>query len=388
MTTEEKRKQLMIAGIERKRLHKQKTAKRKKRIASFSIACVFAFSAFSAFEAASAKEITITEINEFEGKNESKTIKTHDSKVSGVLDKNGLKLGDSDKINISVDSSLKDNTDIVITRGKKITIKTPEEEKAVTITKADTNDALIEAGYTPGENDEIKTNGNTLADSDVIEVVTVTAENRTVESDVSFDTEYVDDPDMYEGDTRLVKEGVKGTKTTYYKVTYKNGTETDSDSTSEEVTKEPVNRVIARGTKKKATASPSTAKPSSTKSASTSAAAQANDSGKTINGMSYSKKITMTATAYTTQPSENGGYTVSAMGNSLRRGIVAIDPSVVPLGSKVYVTSTDGSWVYGTASAEDTGGAIKGNRIDLCMGSSMAESDDFGRRSCIVYILN
>ena len=90
------------------------------------------------------------------------------------------------------------------------------------------------------------------------------------------------------------------------------------------------------------------------------------------------------ATAYSTSPSENGGYTVSAMGNPLGYGIVAVDPSVVPLGSKVYVTSADGSWSYGVASAEDTGGAIKGNKIDLCYGSN---ANDFGRRSCVVYIL-
>ena len=95
----------------------------------------------------------------------------------------------------------------------------------------------------------------------------------------------------------------------------------------------------------------------------------------------------MTATAYSTSPSENGGYTVSAMGNSLGYGIVAVDPSVVPLGSKVYVESTDGTWTYGVASAEDTGGAIKGNRIDLCYEGSVASVNTFGRRSCNVYIL-
>ena len=95
----------------------------------------------------------------------------------------------------------------------------------------------------------------------------------------------------------------------------------------------------------------------------------------------------MTATAYSTSPSENGGYTVSALGNPLGFGIVAVDPSIIPLGSKVYVTSTDGSWTYGVASAEDTGGAIKGNRIDLCFNGTVSEVNKFGRKSCIVYVL-
>ena len=111
------------------------------------------------------------------------------------------------------------------------------------------------------------------------------------------------------------------------------------------------------------------------------------DSGKTINGMRYKKKITMTATAYSTSPSENGGYTVSALGNPLGFGIVAVDPSIIPLGSKVYVTRADGSWTYGVASAEDTGGAIKGNRIVLCFNGTLSEVNKFGRKSCIVYVL-
>jgi 3D (Asp-Asp-Asp) domain-containing protein len=75
------------------------------------------------------------------------------------------------------------------------------------------------------------------------------------------------------------------------------------------------------------------------------------------------------------------------MGNQLGYGIVAVDPSVIPLGSKVYVTSADGSWTYGVASAEDTGGAIKGNKIDLCYSGSSSDVNGFGRRSCVVYIL-
>lgn len=107
----------------------------------------------------------------------------------------------------------------------------------------------------------------------------------------------------------------------------------------------------------------------------------------TIDGMSYSRRIDMTATAYSTAPEENGGYSVSAMGGPLGYGVVAVDPNVIPLGSTVYVTAPDGSWSYGVASAEDTGGAIKGNRIDLCY-ESAGEVDRFGRRGCVVYVLN
>ena len=112
----------------------------------------------------------------------------------------------------------------------------------------------------------------------------------------------------------------------------------------------------------------------------------AGSSGGIIDGMNYSRRIDMTATAYSTAPEENGGYSVSAMGSPLGYGIVAVDPSVIPLGSTVYVTSDDGSWSYGVASAEDTGGAIKGNRIDLCYDTT-GDVSWFGRRGCVVYVL-
>ena len=68
------------------------------------------------------------------------------------------------------------------------------------------------------------------------------------------------------------------------------------------------------------------------------------------------------------------------LGTPLRYGVVAVDPKVIPLGTKLYIEG------YGYAVAEDTGGAIKGNRIDLCF-TSRAQADNFGRRNVKVYIL-
>ena len=182
-------------------------------------------------------------------------------------------------------------------------------------------------------------------------------------------------------------EGYDGNIEKKYKIMYQNDAEVSRELVSENVTLEPENTVIARGTKP--TPAPTVA-PKSTPAPSTGASYAGNtfsESNGTIDGHSYSRKITMTATAYSTSPSENGGHTSSALGTPLRRGIVAVDPKIIPLGSTVYVTSTDGSWNYGVASAEDTGGAIKGNRIDLCYDST-STSHSFGKQSCIVYVLD
>ncbi len=79
-----------------------------------------------------------------------------------------------------------------------------------------------------------------------------------------------------------------------------------------------------------------------------------------------------------------GNYT--ATGKIAQRGYVAVDPSVIPLGTKMFICSADGSYIYGYAQAEDTGSAVKGNIVDLHM-DSYEECIIFGRRDMIAYII-
>lgn len=104
---------------------------------------------------------------------------------------------------------------------------------------------------------------------------------------------------------------------------------------------------------------------------------QAQSSPKNVSG----RTITMRSTAYTSDPAENGGYSTTAMGTAIRYGVAAVDPRVIPLGTRLYIEG------YGYARAEDTGGAIKGNRIDLVFGSK-SQSNNWGRRTVRVTILN
>ena len=104
---------------------------------------------------------------------------------------------------------------------------------------------------------------------------------------------------------------------------------------------------------------------------------QAQSAPKNVSG----RTITMRSTAYTSDPSENGGYSTTAMGTAIRYGVAAVDPNVIPLGTRLYIEG------YGYARAEDTGGAIKGNKIDLVFGSK-SQSNNWGRRTVRVTILN
>ena len=94
----------------------------------------------------------------------------------------------------------------------------------------------------------------------------------------------------------------------------------------------------------------------------------------------------MVATAYTAGPESTGkspgmpGYGITATGMRVKPGVIAVDPRVIPLGTYVYVRG------YGYSIAADTGGAIKGNRIDVYM-KTLREAYQWGRRTVNVYIL-
>ncbi len=92
----------------------------------------------------------------------------------------------------------------------------------------------------------------------------------------------------------------------------------------------------------------------------------------------WKTKLNMVASAYSAQDPGNGSHT--ANGNKLRHGLVAVDPDIIPLGTELYIEG------YGYAVADDTGGAIRGNHIDLAM-DTREEALNFGRQDVVVYIL-
>ena len=93
----------------------------------------------------------------------------------------------------------------------------------------------------------------------------------------------------------------------------------------------------------------------------------------------YSRSLIMKASAYSAYDPGNGNYTYG--GNLLRKGLVAVDPAVIPLGTRLYIQG------YGYAVADDIGGAIKGNRIDLAF-DSRREALNFGVQRVTVYVVD
>ncbi len=189
-------------------------------------------------------------------------------------------------------------------------------------------------------------------------------EVKVVEEAVDYETAYVASDSLYIGEEVTTQEGVKGIKkvTTTNKIV--DGKIVDV-VISEEIVKEPVNEIVKIGTKEKEPepAPVQTGGPA---------------------GLNYSKVLTIDATAYCPCSRCCGKWAngVTASGLKAGYGVAAVDPRVIPLGTKLYVEG------YGYCIAADTGGAIKGNRIDLCYGShSAALASGFGHKSTKVYVL-
>lgn len=98
--------------------------------------------------------------------------------------------------------------------------------------------------------------------------------------------------------------------------------------------------------------------------------------------LTYTGVLEVTATAYTC----NGYLGITATGTYAREGAIAVDPKVIPYGTRMYIVTKDGSYIYGVATAEDCGGAIQGKKVDLYYNTE-SECWAFGRRECLVYIL-
>lgn len=105
----------------------------------------------------------------------------------------------------------------------------------------------------------------------------------------------------------------------------------------------------------------------------------------------YTKQLQVKATAYTAAASENGKWgAVDYFGNKLKVGTIAVDPAMIPLGSKVYITGyqypglPEGGMV---ATATDMGGSIKGNRIDIFVPGTTQKAKSFGFQDVKVYML-
>lgn len=180
------------------------------------------------------------------------------------------------------------------------------------------------------------------------------------------------DPTLPVGTEAVLTPGTDGEMRCTAEITYLGGQEAGRQVLSETVTRQPVAEIIAVGTGSAPTVSE---KP---------VIADGRITLPTGEVLTYTRTDTVRATAYT--HTDRGCDTVTATGTRVHRGTAAVDPRFIPYGTRMFIVSSDGSYVYGIAAAEDCGGDIKGDRMDLYL-PTHAQCTAFGRRVCTVYFL-
>ncbi|MBP1759636.1 MAG: hypothetical protein H6Q63_553 [Firmicutes bacterium] len=193
----------------------------------------------------------------------------------------------------------------------------------------------------------------------------VTSKIEVVDREIPFATEYIESDELPPGTSQIQRKGEKGIRREVVKTFEVDGQPVDQQVQSFFVIKTPETEVIIRNTKpiakKKVTIQNS--KPEST------------NADADLSKLNILKTLSVEATAYT--------YTGSntATGVKPREGLIAVDPKVIAMGSKVYVEG------YGYAIAADTGGDIRGNRIDVFF-STLRQCIDWGRKSVRIHVLD
>ena len=247
----------------------------------------------------------------------------------------------------------------------------------------DTEGALALAGVEVSERDRVTS--ALQADGSVAVTVErpVTTYEELIVDLLPYDTLRQADPDLLLGEEQVVQAGVQGAVSARSRVI------TDPDGslsiTSMGTTvSQPVDEIVAYGTQVEPVAQSWL---SVTDDVLTHIDANADGSGTltTASGqeLPYTQVLSCKATAYTTQ---RQSWKKTATGTTARVGAIAVDPRVIPYGTRMFIVSADGSITYGVATAEDCGGLIQGNRVDLFF-DTYDECIRFGVRTCDVYLL-
>ena len=283
-----------------------------------------------------------------------------------VLGQAGLELSEGDTYTTEADS-------ITINRTHRVTVCYHGRTMTEPVSGETVGALLARLNLNPGPQDVVVPGVDTPVTDDMqIRVDQVIREEQTYTRTIPHEVTRCDDSSLPRGTERVLVEGRDGELICSARVTYCNGQETEREVLGENVTVQPVTEVVAVGT-----------------------AEPAQEEKEVIIGdgyillptgekLTYTRKDTVRATAYT--HTDAGCDMITSTGSTVRKGTVAVDPRFIPYGTRMFIVSNDGEVVYGLCAAEDCGGAIKRDRVDLYF-PTYKECMDFGRRTCTIYFL-
>jgi uncharacterized protein YabE (DUF348 family) len=280
------------------------------------------------------------------------TVRTMRATVGALLEQEGVELAPEDSVEPHLGTRLESKMTVRIRRAVPVVLDVGgvvTERKTAELT---VGQALMEWDIFVSPKDRLDPGALApIAPGQKITVVRVEELETTSQVELPYSTQRRHDGRLELGRTETVQQGSVGLAQRRTRRVRENGELVQEEVVSEQILKEPVSEIVAVGTM-----------------------------GTISRGgvdYRYSRSFEAVATAYC--PSDVGGNR-TATGMKPRRGIVAVDPRVIPLGSNVYVEN------YGPALAADTGGAIKGNRLDIFV-DSHEEAVRWGRRRVKVYVL-
>ncbi len=299
---------------------------------------------------------------------------TYATDPADVLDKAGFRLGEDDTYTAQPGDGV---SEITVRRNQTIRINYGGQ-LIETSSYGETLDALLARLGIVANGDlrvSLPLNTETFDGMEVV-VDRIVQMKQTYTVDIPFETVYCYDPTLPEGEEVIQVPGVTGQMLRTADVVYVNSEETSRTVLEETVTIAPVTQIISVGTGEMTEAVLDNRQP-------------AIGDGVIITAdgeiLTYSRSEQFRATAYT--HTDEGCNTITATGTTVRMGTVAVDPSVIPYGTRMFIVSNDGKYVYGVSAAEDCGGAINGNRLDLYFPTTEA-CFQFGVRDCTVYFLD
>jgi len=268
-----------------------------------------------------------------------------------VLAQAGVRLGPQDEYRLST-AKLTNGSKIIVSRAVPVTV-TYQGQRHSFLTGKPTVGEVVASLAIPQNGIKIVPSADIKPTAGMnIKVITVTEKQTIERQPIPHAVVHRPDPALEKGLEQVVQAGKNGEKLATIKIVYEDGVEVARETLAEEVITTPQPEIRHIGMR---------------------------DTVETSRGtLRFRRVYWMEATAY--NPTDGAPHGLTATGIPARRGIVAVDPKVIPLGTRVYVPG------YGVALAADVGGAIKGNRIDLCM-EGYDEAWNFGRRMVKVYVL-
>ncbi len=303
-----------------------------------------------------------------------------DGTVADLIKKSNLIITEDHIVTPKINTELTADMTVTVKSKKIVNLSVDGVKDIVKVPEGTVKEALAYLEIKLGKNDKLSCKlEDEITDSMEIVVTRIEYKNVTAVEKIPFETIETYTEELAEGKTKVAVKGVEGETKTITKQTIVNGEVTEEELVSTEITKEPVNQEVLVGTKalKKASKKPASVESGSSLSDDINVIYDENG-----NEVVYTSVLHGSGTAYCAEP---GALTAS--GQEVFVGGVAVNPNIIPLGTKLYIVADDG-YVYGYATAVDTGGALMdGSALVDLFYFSYDQCIEFGRRDVSVYIL-